>query len=87
MKKVRLILAAAACCVAGIGVFAKSTSLVPTYYISATSGIASCVTTFTSPVCPIGSLTQCSVQVGDDTRWVSRLDDTPGAQCVLHMRN
>lgn len=84
MKKVRLILAASACCLAGAGVFASS-MVVTNYFQVATAGVISCSTAYTGTVCPAGNTTQCKVLVGDNELFITKKVDAQ--PCALHMRN
>lgn len=84
MKKVRLILAAGACCLAGAAVFAN-TAVATTYYIETSAGAKTCSTQYNSAVCPTGSATQCTVIVADVDFYITKKVDTQA--CAIHFRN
>lgn len=86
MKKVRLILAAGACLLAGIGVYANSSAALQFYYTS-TAGDVSCVNAFTGTVCTAGTVTQCSVVDEGTTVYITQKQESPTTiACHLRMR-
>lgn len=85
MNKIRGILAGAAVCLAGIGVYANTNAVATSYYRTTVNGAPVCTTLYTGALCPTGNIKQCSVAVDDVTYWITKVVDS--APCALHMRN
>ncbi|MBT1711318.1 hypothetical protein KK062_23955 [Fulvivirgaceae bacterium PWU5] len=88
MKKVRLILAAGACLLAGAAVYANSGAALQFYYTTS-AGDVTCSDPFTGTVCSPGIVTQCSVENENNvTVYITQKQVTPTIiNCQLRMRN